>query len=135
VDVIVYRIERIVDRLGPWSSTGNASHYDACKHGDHSSCFEGPSPWEETDTPLEALWSTSNHRSDYHFGFTSPRQLTGWFTSAMGRRALAEKGYHVAIYEVSEPNVAKGNRQVAFIRPPRPIGSLDLVSLMPAGEC
>ncbi|AIK68473.1 hypothetical protein Lo5R7ANS_03 [Mesorhizobium phage vB_MloP_Lo5R7ANS] len=130
----VYRIERLADRKGPFSNTGNGTYYDSMRHCEHPSCFDGPAPYEERGTPLGDLWETAR-RNEYHFGFTTPRQLVAWFSSAMGRSALAAKGYHVAIYEVDDAKVRSGRQQLAFIRPSAPIGSLDLVTLMPAGEC
>jgi hypothetical protein len=141
VDVRVYRIEHATSGDGPFNGGYAYDYTDAAREAGHPDCYEMPGPnmdkdrGSEAGTELRALFQAGLPYSDYCFGFTSPAQLVAWFTSAAGRRALSNNGFHVGIYDVSRDNIAMGNHQVAFIRPLAAIGSLDLVSLMPAGEC
>jgi hypothetical protein len=137
----VYRIEHPNDASeGPWQ-TGAVSRYDGHPRvdGDHSAYDPpGPCSYGEHGTALYALFNEcrASYR-DFYFGFRSKTQLVRWFKSKAGRLAMQEAGSAVLrVYEVDPQHVAKGNWQVAFRHSAaKPIATLDLATLKPAGEC
>jgi hypothetical protein len=141
VDVNVYRIEHpAFPSEGPWQ-TGAVSRYDGHPRvdGDHSAYDPpGPRSYGEHGTALFALFNecrASYH--DFYFGFRSKTQLVRWFRSKAGREAMQAGGLAVLrVYEVDPEHVVAGNWQVAFRHTAaKPIATLDLATLKPAGEC
>lgn len=138
----VYRIEHRESRRGPFS--GPEGYYnDLARDVGHPDCYRLPGPTidcgdgTEDGSELREVWrSRERYLGDYHFGFASRQQLVAWFTSASGRSYLAQCGFHVAAYQVARSDLLMGNHQVAFnSRAAQLIGSYDLLTLMPAGEC
>lgn len=68
-------------------------------------CKRNPNPWEEG----------LMFGSDYFCGFNSLTQLTKWFVKKE-RKMLAEAGFKLVIYKVSEDFVHVSKRQVTFVK-------------------
>jgi hypothetical protein len=95
----IYRVEHHEDGQGPY-----------CKHGydfwhRQDARHRHPVPFDDfdLDPPSYAL----------KFGFSSPKQLTAWFTPAE-LRLLRRHGFIVCVYDVPDADVIVGRSQVAF---------------------
>ena len=110
--MLVYRIE---DELfqGPFINTGATHHYDAARdYRKHGSCYGLlPGPRDEV-WEGDFSWRDSNSR----FAFRSIRQMLRFFTSQKGRRALAEVGFGLSVYEIPDKswNYCYTPNQLAF---------------------
>jgi hypothetical protein len=98
--LLIYRVEHQEYGHGPYSNHG----YDFWHRRDAR--HRHPVPADDFDSDL---------RSDVYwkFGFSSPEQLTAWFTPAE-LRLLRRHGFIGRVYDVPDTDVIVGRSQVAF---------------------
>lgn len=113
--VIIYRIER-ADGSGPFGN-GLSTTYDDHKRAGVASCYDPPAPYDnrERGSDLHAH-AKRQGITGWHFGFTSKAQIRRWFRSKKGRRAMAEVGGVLSVYEVPSRWLIRGYEQVIFKR-------------------
>lgn len=109
--MILYRIEK--DGVGPWLGYphGVYTYRNAVGEDGHDpGSLPGPQCNGERGTPL------SRHTDAHVFACASVEQVLQWFPDAHGRKAMADVGYKLRVYEAPEDAVLLGRYQVAALK-------------------
>lgn len=100
--MLVYRIQD-KDGYGPFS---NGFYATTPKFKRHNTDQIHPTPFEE------GLLNPANIDKDYHCGFSSRNRLNKWFAGI--QKELAYGGFVIAVYQVDQQHVKRGQIQLVF---------------------
>jgi hypothetical protein len=99
----VYRVENAKGR-GPYRGYDGA---EPLPEEYNWGSEERPAPWEDC--------LLVGHTREQYFAFRDLHQLHKWFP-AEARSVLADKGFHVGVYEIDLSDIWHGRKQVSFYK-------------------